>query len=141
MESRPLSGITRRGYGALGALGAVVALIGAALGYIGVVDPHRPDAVFPVCPFRLLTGWHCPACGGLRMIHDLLHGELAAAVADNAFLLLGIPLLAAWIVLARRRGRPPSPTPTLAVLTVATLAWTVLRNLPGFPLLPIVTTG
>lgn len=127
---------TRRGR--YGALGVAIPLIGA-LGYIGVVDPHRPDAVFPLCPFRLLTGWDCPACGGLRMIHDLLHGDLAAAVTDNVFLLIAIPLLAAWIVLGRRPGRPViSPIPTLAVMAVTTTAWTLVRNLAGFPLMPIV---
>ena len=44
------------------------ALLAGALGYVGLVDPHKPDSIFPVCPFRLLTGWNCPACGGLRMI-------------------------------------------------------------------------
>ena len=61
-----------------------------ALGYVGLVDPHKPDSVFPVCPFRLLTGWNCPACGGLRMVHDVLDGDLTAAITDNAFLLVGI---------------------------------------------------
>lgn len=125
-------------YGRYGALGVAIALIGA-LGYIGLVDPHHPGSVFPLCPFRLLTGWNCPACGGLRMIHDLLHGDLAAAVTDNVFLLIGIPLLAAWILLGRRPGRPAvSPIATLTVMAVATTVWTLLRNLPGFPLVPIV---
>lgn len=126
--------------GRRGAAGAVAALIGV-LGYIGLVDPHRPGSVFPPCPFRLLTGWNCPACGGLRMIHDLLHGDWAAAAADNVFLLTGIPLLAAWILLGWRRGRPVSPMPALAVLGAVTVAWTVLRNLPAFPLVPIAPTG
>jgi hypothetical protein len=36
------------------ALGSGVVLAGA-LGYVGLVDPHKPDSIFPVCPFRLLT--------------------------------------------------------------------------------------
>jgi len=62
-------------YGALG----TGALLGGGLAYVGLADPHNPDFVFPACPFKLLTGWNCPACGGLRMTHDLLHGDLAAA--------------------------------------------------------------
>lgn len=111
-------------------------LASGALVYLGFVDPHRPGAVFPPCPFRLLTGWNCPGCGGLRMTHDLLHGDLAAAVADNVFLLLGIPVLAGWIALSRRRGQPISPLRAVAFITIAALLWTVVRNLPDFPLTP-----
>jgi Protein of unknown function (DUF2752) len=125
-------GARRRLYPALGA----GALLVGALGYVGLVDPHKPDSVFPICPFRLLTGWNCPACGGLRMVHDVLHGDLAAAISDNAFLLVGIPVLAGWILLRRRSGKSLFSVPAVATLMIATLAWTVVRNLPGFPLVP-----
>ena len=42
------------------------------------------------CPFRLLTGWQCPFCGGTRMGSALLHGDLSAAFAANPFVLLGV---------------------------------------------------
>jgi hypothetical protein len=113
-----------------GALGA------AALGYLAVVDPHRPGAVFPFCPFKLLTGWDCPACGGLRMTHDVLHGNLPAAVTDNVFLLIGLPLLAIWSLWRWRSGRPIASTGLLIVASVAAVTWTIVRNLPGFPLVP-----
>ena len=29
-----------------------------------------------VCPFRALTGWDCPLCGGTRMGAALLHGDV-----------------------------------------------------------------
>ena len=122
------------------ALGAGALLVGA-LGYVGLVDPHKPDSVFPICPFRLLTGWNCPACGGLRMVHDVLHGDLAAAISDNAFLLVGIPVLAGWILLRRRSGNSLFSAPAVATLMIATLAWTVVRNLPGFPLVPTLLTS
>jgi Protein of unknown function (DUF2752) len=128
----------RRGlYPALGS----GALLAGALGYIGLIDPHKPDSIFPVCPFRLLTGWNCPACGGLRMIHDVLHGNLAAAITDNVFLLVGIPMLAGWFLLRRHSGKSSLPIPVLATVVIATLAWTVLRNLPGFPLVPTLLTS
>ena len=117
------------------------ALLAGSLGYVGLVDPHKPGSVFPVCPFRLLTGWNCPACGGLRMTHDLLHGDLAAAITDNVFLLVGIPVLAGWLLLRRRRGKLPLPPPAVATITIAMLAWTVVRNLPGFPLVPTLLTS
>jgi Protein of unknown function (DUF2752) len=116
------------------------ALLAGALGYVGLVDPHRPVSVFPICPFRLLTGWNCPGCGALRMTHDVLHGDLAAAINDNVFLLVGIPVLAGWILLRRRRGKLPLTIPAAVTAVIAMLAWTLVRNLPGFPLVPTLLT-
>ena len=117
------------------------ALFAGALTYIGIADPHRPGFLAPLCPFKHVTGWDCPACGGLRMTHDLLHGDVAAAVADNVFLLIGIPLLALWVVLRRRRHRTVLPMTAIVVIAVATISWTVVRNLPGFPLVPTLLDG
>ena len=102
-------------YATLGAVG----LFAGALTYVGLRDPHSPGFGFPTCPFRLLTGWNCPGCGGLRMTHDLLHGDVAAAITDNVFLLLGLPLLAAWLVLRWRAGRPLMPRTDLGSPTEA----------------------
>ncbi|MCB1289993.1 DUF2752 domain-containing protein [Mycolicibacterium sp.] len=107
-----------------------------ALAYVGLVNPHQPGSLFPPCPFKLLTGWDCPACGGLRMTHDLLHGEFSAAVVDNVYLLIGLPLLAVWSLWQARRGRPVLSPVLLVMLVVTATAWTVVRNLPGFPLVP-----
>lgn len=118
-------------------LGSGAVAVGG-LGYIGLVDPHQPGSLYPGCPFKMLTGLNCPACGGLRMTHDLLHGDLAAAVADNVFLLVGLPMLALWWVWRRRIERPAFTPAAGVAVAVAALAWTVLRNLPGFPFVPTV---
>jgi Protein of unknown function (DUF2752) len=117
------------------------AVLAGGLAYVGLVDPHRSGSLFPPCPFKLLTGWECPGCGGLRMTHDLLHGDLAAAVMDNLFLLVGIPLLAAFALWRRRHGQRVLTVPVGAVVVVAAVAWTVVRNLPGFPLVPTILAG
>lgn len=127
----------KRLYGVLGT-GAVLA---GALAYIGIGDPHRPGFVFPACPFKAITGLDCPACGGLRMTHDLLHGDLAAAVVDNVYLLVGLPLLLTWLLIRWRRNKPLMNTPLIVVIVVSALTWTVARNLPGFPLVPTVLDG
>ena len=127
----------RRLYGAA----ASGALLAGALGYIGLVDPHNTKSVYPQCPFKMLTGWNCPFCGGLRMTNDLLHGDLAASINDNVFLLVGIPVLIGWMVLRRRLGRSVLPIPAWVTIVVAAFAWTVLRNLPGFPLVPTILSG
>lgn len=133
------TGLTQRGraYIAL-ATGAVTV---GALAYVGLNDPHRPDALFPACPFKLLTGWNCPACGGLRMTHDVLHANLPAAVVDNVFLLAGLPALLAWFLWRRHIGRPAMPRVAVVVIVLATIAWTVIRNMPGFPLVPTLGAG
>ncbi len=124
----------------LGALGTGAVVVGG-LAYVGLGNPHSSSFVFPPCPFKALTGWDCPACGGLRMTHDLLHGDLAAAFVDNAFLLIGLPVLLAWVLVRRKRGGPVSTTPAVVVIVAAAVAWTVARNLPGFPLVPTVLAG
>ncbi len=126
-----------RAYAAL-ATGAVAA---GSLAYIGINDPHRAGSLFLPCPFKLLTGWNCPACGGLRMTHDLLHANLSAAVVDNVFLLVGLPALLAWYLWRLKTGRPTMPRTAVAVIVIATIAWTVIRNMPGFPLVPTLYDG
>lgn len=122
------------------AIGTGVLLAGA-LGYIGFTNPHDPQSVYPPCPFKMLTGWNCPFCGGLRMTYDLLHGDLLASINDNLFALLGIPLLAGWVLMRRHRGRPALPFGAVLTIVAATLVWTVVRNLSGFPLIPTVLSG
>ena len=112
-----------------------------ALAYVGLGNPHSPHFAFPPCPFHELTGWLCPACGGLRMTHDVLHGDFAAAFVDNAFVLIGLPLLLAWVLVRLRRGRPVLTMPAYLVIIGAVAVWTVARNLPGFPLVPTVLDG
>lgn len=116
-------------------------VLGGALGYVALADPHNPSALYPICPFKWLTGWNCPFCGGLRMAHDVLHGDLMAGIHDNVFLLAGIPLLAAWLLVRRARGKGLPPRAALPTVVVMITAWTVLRNLPAFPLFPTVLGG
>ena len=127
----------KRLYGALGT-GAV--LVGG-LAYVGIGDPHSSSFAFPACPFYALTGWYCPGCGGLRMTHDLLHGDIAAAVVDNVFLLVGLPVLFAWLLVRWRREEPLMTKSAVVVIIAAAVAWTVVRNLPGFPLVPTLLEG
>jgi hypothetical protein len=124
----------------LGTLGTGAVLVGG-LAYVGLSDPHRRGFLFPGCPFKLATGWNCPACGGLRMTHDLLHGDLGAAVVDNVFLTIGIPLLAIWLLVRWRRGQRLMPIPATITIGVLAVAWTVVRNWPGFPLVPTLIDG
>lgn len=114
----------------------VTLLAGAA---VTVVNPDQPGH-FPVCPFRALTGLDCPFCGGLRGVHDLTHGQVVAALDQNALVVLAVPLaVLGWLRWVHRsaRGTPARPAPgwVLPAALAVVLAFWVVRNLPGVPFL------
>ena len=123
-----------------------VAVAGAAVAgcvYLAWQDPSQPGALLPECPTKLLTGLDCPLCGGLRCVRAVTTGDLGAAAHDNLVLLLALPLLALlWVRwLAASLGRP---VPTVRIgrrtayaLVALAVAWTVVRNLPTWPLHPV----
>jgi hypothetical protein len=126
-------------------LGLVGALGCLSTAYTVTFNPHDGSNTFPLCPTKLLTGLDCPACGGLRLVHDAGHGDLSAMLHDNLLLLVLSPLLflGLWRY-ARRTWRGEStrlPLPRWAVWAVAgiAVAWMVVRNVPGWPLKPSVS--
>ena len=70
----------------VGALG-----LGATL-MLFCFDPSR-YAFYPQCVLHETTGLLCPGCGGLRALHQLLHGHVGAAFNLNPFLVCLAPLL------------------------------------------------
>lgn len=109
--------------------------------YTVAANPHDANATFPLCPTKYLTGLDCPACGGLRLVHDAGHGDLAAMAHDNLLLLVLSPLLVAWLVrlfLASWRGETAKPMPRALAWSLlgVSVVWMVVRNLPGWPLKP-----
>ncbi|HVA06794.1 MAG TPA: DUF2752 domain-containing protein [Acidimicrobiales bacterium] len=123
----------------------VAGLAMTALAYVAVVDPHRPGALLPPCPTKFLTGLDCPACGGLRLAHDLLHGDISSAVHDNLFLLLSSPALALVLLRGWRNGEqiPAQQIPIRVAVGFAAsgMAWMVVRNLPFWRLKPTMRTA
>ncbi|MGW4213933.1 DUF2752 domain-containing protein [Lentzea sp. NPDC004789] len=115
---------------------SVLALGGAGAVLLLFVNPNQPGNLLPKCPFKWLTGLNCPGCGGTRMVHALLHGDVVGAFHYNAVLLtLGVPL-AVWLFsrwtrdkwTGEQRSVPKSVG--VAVLVVAAV-WGVGRNLSG----------
>jgi hypothetical protein len=110
----------------------------AAVAIVGLVDPNQPGH-YPTCPSRLLLRVDCPFCGGLRGVHDLVHGHPMAALDHNLLLLAIVPFLAwLWVSWLRRAGGQDVAPPVLprwlvvAAVSVA-VAFTIVRNLtlPG----------
>ncbi len=131
-----------RGYGlparAVYAIAGLVALGAAAMLY--VLDPREPGN-YPVCPFLGLTGYHCPGCGSLRAMYQLLHGSPLNALGYNPLTILSLPFLAyAFIVGGLRAFRAPAPAPLFIhpkliwALFFGIAAFWVLRNVPIQPL-------
>lgn len=112
---------------------AVTAL--AATAALRLRDPHVTGS-WGLCPWKHLTGWDCPGCGGLRAINDLTHGDVAAASSSNLVVVLLIPVaIGAWVLwLDRTRTRRPVPSvPGWAwgIGLVLLAGFTALRNIPA----------
>jgi hypothetical protein len=108
-------------------------LLGLAFGAVATAvfafDPERVR-IYPVCPFHQWTGLWCPGCGTTRALHQLLHGNLAAAFRFNALSMALLPVAGYLIV----RGDASTLKPTwIWVLLVAIVAFGVLRNIPAYP--------
>lgn len=127
--TRPRAGTVR------GAPWRTLAFLAIATAGDVAFDPlHRH---VPLCPFRAATGWDCPLCGGLRAVEHLAHGDVVAALHANVLVVVGIPVFLLWwtdwTLRARRRipARGLGRAGIVALVTVG-VAFTVLRNLPGF---------
>ena len=112
---------------------AGAALVGALL--VRAVDPNVPGH-YPVCLSLTLTGSYCPFCGGLRAVHDLMHGDLAGALGMNPLVVLAVPfLLLAWWRWVRRTASGVRVTtgtanwPAWLTFGVIVTFW-VARNVP-----------
>jgi hypothetical protein len=120
-------------------LGAVVAgtlALSAAVAVLFLFDPSTAG-FYPVCLLHQTTGLQCPGCGGLRAVHQLSHGHLAAAWRLNPFVVALLPV-GLWLglrELARAltgRQWPGLVTRPLFgwLLAGALVVFGILRNVP-----------
>ncbi len=115
-----------------------VLLVAALIVVYFFVDPAT-SVMMPKCPFKLLTGFDCPACGSQRTLHALLHGELGKALSFNPFLVISLPYVTAvavttfgrreWCVRWRARVLHPK---VVSLYVVLIMAWWILRNMPFY---------
>lgn len=119
---------------------ATLAAAAGAMAVLQVADPNTPGH-YPTCPFLALTGWFCPGCGSMRMLHDLGAGDVVAAFWMNPLGFVLLPVLAGywlhWVYRAAtgaRRGAPLAGSVVWAFLVVV-VVYGVLRNVPGLELL------
>lgn len=110
----------------------ICALVGTAI--LFWFDPSQ-HGFYPRCIFHQVTGYLCPGCGALRAMHQLLHGNLAAAWHFNPLLIASLPLFAVYglVVFWRKHLRRPAPEFRLAWIWTGVaiiLIFGVARNLP-----------
>ena len=115
--------------------GGLVATPGAILFWF---DPSR-YAFYPHCIFHQVTGYLCPGCGGLRAMHQLLHGHLENAWHFNALLVASLPLLTLWVAVVLWRRQFHGQVPGQFRLAwfwsglAAILLFGILRNVGSVP--------
>ncbi|MGH8022767.1 MAG: DUF2752 domain-containing protein [Limisphaerales bacterium] len=122
---------------------AAATVVFAAIAAAAVLFFFNPAkyGFYPVCQFHALTGLYCPGCGATRASYQLLHGNLLAALHDNALVIVSLPALAArltWVLNRQRRGQPVPffiPPAALWVFLALAFVFVVLRNLPAFSFL------
>lgn len=120
---------------AAAALG-VAAVAGVAV--LWSVDPNSASSPLPGCLFFRFTGLYCPGCGMTRMLHALVHGDLATAASMNLLAFMALPVFAAIVAneLAERRllrGRLAAFAYNGPMWIAAAVVFGVLRNLPFAP--------
>ncbi len=111
----------------------LVATVVAIAAYL-LFDPMQ-SALFPRCPFLVLTGLKCPGCGSQRVIHSLLNGDIAAAWHYNAFMVAALPIVVLYSYAELTRTRRPalynrlnSPSVIWTIFAIVVLWW-LLRNI------------
>ena len=123
-----------RSWRRVGWMAAALGLV-SGLALLFFFDPAQ-YAIYPFCPFHRITGLLCPGCGGLRALHQLLHGHVAAAFRLNALLVILLPL-GTWLTLRELirltvKGSLPGPVPRpfwAWTLLAALILFTILRNI------------
>ena len=119
---------------------AAVALVGlCSLIALFAFDP-ADSSLFPPCPFHALTGLHCPGCGTLRALHQLLHGNLCAAFLLNPLMVSSLLFIAYWtlsglacVVSGRNVLRVFIPAIWIWTLLGVIILFWILRNVPVYP--------
>ncbi len=119
--------ITRKG------IAGIILLLGAGVVFF-TFNPET-SAIFPRCPFLVLTDLKCPGCGSQRAIHALLHGNVAAAFRYNAMMVLSLPIIFLLLYAEAFRRQKPAfysrihRSTYIWIYFAVVIAWSVARNI------------
>ncbi|MCF7955703.1 MAG: DUF2752 domain-containing protein [Phycisphaerae bacterium] len=120
-------------------LASISSVIGFAAVLLYYAKPGE-SGLFPPCPFNAITGLYCPGCGTLRGLHQLLHGNLMAAMGLNSLMVLSLPYLgyayfSLWSKAIRNRPLPGRfiPAKWIWALLSVVIIFAIARNIPAYP--------
>ena len=119
-------------------VGIWLLLIAGAV-YLFIFGPGQ-TGFFPLCPFRLFTGYQCPGCGTTRALHQLVHGHFLAAFMLNPLLLIASPFLLwallRYSVIVLQGGVPRRnalPAPYIYAIFFVVVGFWIFRNTTYYP--------
>lgn len=91
-------------------------------------------AIFPKCPFLLLTGFKCPGCGSQRAIHCLLHFDIIRAIKYNFLLVAFLPVIVVLIYAEVMKKKKPAlyvklhKAKYIWIIFGVVIGWWIIRN-------------
>jgi hypothetical protein len=113
---------------------------GASLAGAAMLFEFPPERYhfYPQCPIFRYLHVYCPGCGATRALAALVHARITDALHYNALVVLLVPVLLAYFVVAYWKALrdevflwPRVPTVALTALLVTSAAFGVLRNFVG----------
>lgn len=118
---------------------SLLGVAGCAVIVLFVLDPAE-SPIFPPCPFHALTGLHCAGCGSLRGLHQLLGGNIVAALDLNPLMVLSLPFVGYALISECAKTLLGKALPGFfmpafwiwAILAIV-VAFGILRNVPVYP--------
>jgi len=117
----------------------ILAAIALSVLFLYHIDPGQ-SSLLPPCLFHKLTGLHCPGCGSIRALHELVHGNITAAIRLNPLAIAALPFLAyafisygvrTWI--KKPAARRQAKGFWIWLLLAAVIAFWIARNIPVYP--------
>ena len=132
LDAAPPKLTARSGNSLALALGLLVMMVACAALFFFNPAEH---AFYPQCYFHQLTGLQCPGCGGLRAVHQVLHGHWLTALHLNGLAVLSLPVFAGFLWREFTGGRRGIGGWWIWSYLAIMVVFTVLRNLPAFAFL------
>ncbi len=91
----------------------------------------------PLCPFKSLTGFYCPGCGGQRAFHQILHWNFVEAFHSNLLIYVFLPFFLLKIsdeIFGTTISRKfLLHNEEIWIFLGFLICFTILRNLPLYP--------
>jgi len=103
-------------------------IMGGVLVLLYLFHPAQ-TAIFPPCLIHSATGYYCPGCGSLRAIHNLLHGNVGAAISLNPLMVVSIPVVGVLFLKPSLFFNRWVPWVTLGGI----IFYGIARNIPHWP--------